>query len=106
TGATAHIKGDMPLALVDAYKTWNAEPKPPFDALRNDFIVKSEVAFTKAQARFYLEVNDKTFSPVRPEIGQFVIDGVQRVLHIHPSLSEMFNWRKAAWDAAANDLQR
>ena len=104
TGATAHIQGDIPQALVKAYNTWNIDPKPTFDALREDFIVKSESAFAKAQARFYVEVNDKTFSPFRPEVGQLGASYYQKVFDIQPSLPLMFQWRRAAWNRAAATL--
>ena len=104
TGATAHIQGDMPIALVTAYKSWNADPKPPFNDLRDDFISKSETAFIKAQARFYLDVNDKTFSPVRPEVGQLGAAYYQAIFNIQPSLPVMFQWRRDAWNQAAAQL--
>jgi hypothetical protein len=63
TGAIAHIQGDMPVALVTAYKTWTTDSKPKFEDLKGDFIDKSEGAFKAAQGAFYIEVNDKTFSP-------------------------------------------
>ena len=87
TGAIAHIQGDMPLALAEGYNTWNTDPKPPFEELREDFIVKSENAFTKAQGRFYLEVNDKTFSPFRPEVGQLGAAYFQELFNIQPSFA-------------------
>jgi hypothetical protein len=105
TGATAHIQGDMPVALVKAYKSWNTANKPAFADLRQDFIVKSENAFKKAQARFYIEVNDKTFSPFRPEIGQLGAVYYQNLLNIQPSLPVMFQWRRDAWDRATIDLR-
>jgi hypothetical protein len=101
TGATAHIQGDMPLALVEAYRTWKADPKPAFEDLREDFIIKSENAFTRAQARFYIDVNDKTFSPLRPEVGQLAAAYYQAVLDIQPSLPVMFQWRRTAWTKAS-----
>ena len=101
TGATAHIQGDMPLALVEAYRTWKADPKPAFEDLREDFIVKSETAFTRAQARFYIDVNDKTFSPLRPEVGQLGAAYYQAVFNIQPSLPVMFQWLRAAWTKAS-----
>jgi len=104
TGATAHIQGDMPIALATAYRTWNASPKPPFQDLREDFIVKSEGAFTRAQASFYIEVNDKIASPMRPEVGQFGAAAYQQAFNIQPSLPVMFGWRRDAWQAAAAAL--
>jgi hypothetical protein len=105
TGATSHIVGDMPIALKVAYTTWNQDPKPPFDSLREDFIVKSESVFTNAQARFYLDVNDKTFSPMRPDIGQYGAAVIQKALNIQPSLESMFQWRRTAWKQAAEALK-
>jgi hypothetical protein len=104
TGAIAHIKGDMPLALAKAYQTWATKSKPKFQDLREDFIDKSEGAFRKAQACFYLDVNDKTFSPLRPELGQFAAAVYQHVGDIQPSLDKMFQWRRDAWDQAAQSL--
>jgi len=104
TGATAHIQGDMPLALVAAYRTWNCDPKPSFQDLRDDFIARSEGAFVAAQARFYIEVNDKIASPFRPEVGQFGAATYQAVFNIQPSLPVMFQWRKDAWKQAASKL--
>jgi hypothetical protein len=104
TGAIAHIQGDMPLALAKAYQTWATKSKPKFQDLREDFIDKSEGAFRKAQARFYLDVNDKTLSPLRPEVGQFAAAIYQRVGDIQPSLDKMFQWRRDAWDQAARSL--
>jgi len=104
TGAIAHIQGDMPVALATSYKTWAADPKPTFHDLREDFITKSEGAFRAAQARFYIEVNDKIFSPLRPEVGQFAAATYQESLNIQPSLTVMFQWRRNAWQAAADSL--
>ncbi len=104
TGATAHIQGDMPLALASAYKTWVMNPKPIFQDLRSDFINKSEAAFQAAQAAFYIEVNDKTFSPVRAEVGQLGAVIFQKVWNIQPSLAVMFQWRRDAWQKAADSL--
>lgn len=104
TGAIARIQGDMSVALATAYKTWAANPKPAFQDLREDFITRSEVAFRVAQGRFYLEVNDKIFSPLRPEVGQFAAATYQGSLDIQPSLPVMFQWRRNAWQAAADSL--
>lgn len=104
TGATAHILGDMPQALVSAFNSWNANPKPAFKDLREDFIDKSKIAFTRAQARFYIDVNDKTVSPFKPEVGQFGAALVQQAFNIQPSLTVMFQWRRDAWDKAASRL--
>ncbi len=101
TGATAHIQGDMAVALVTAYKSWEVSPKPRFPELRGEFIDKSEGAFRAAQARFYIEVNDKTFSPLRPEVGQLAAAYYQKVFNIQPSLAVMFQWRRNAWQNAA-----
>jgi len=55
TGATAHIQGDLPIGL-----GWVTRPgtrtQNTFQDLKDDFIVKSDGAFTRAQARFYIEV--------------------------------------------------
>jgi hypothetical protein len=104
TGATAHIQGDMPLALADAYRTWGADPKPPFGELREDFITKSRAAFVAAQGQFYIDVNDKTFSPFRPEVGQLGAAYYQALFNIQPSLPIMFKWREDAWREAAKKL--
>jgi len=104
TGATAHIQGDMPIALAVGYKTWNFDPKPTFQDLKEDFIVKSEGAFARAQAGFYIEVNDKIYSPLRPEVGQLGAVIYQSVFDIQPSLQVMFQWRREAWQKAANAL--
>jgi hypothetical protein len=104
TGAIAHIQGDMPVALATAYKTWSANPKPAFDLLREDFIDGSQKAFVAAQAAFYLDVNDKTFSPLSPEVGQFAAAVYQQTFDIQPSLPVMFQWRRDAWQKAANSL--
>ena len=104
TGAIAHIQGDMPVALVTAYKTWVTDSKPPFQDLKGDFIDKSEGAFKAAQGAFYIEVNDKTFSPFRPEVGQFGAAAYQQVLDIQPSLPVMFQWRRDAWQKASDSL--
>jgi hypothetical protein len=105
TGAIAHIQGDMPMALVTGYKTWAMDPKPDFQDLRSEFIDKSESAFSRAQAAFYLDVNDKTFSPLRPEVGQIGAVYYQAVLNIQPSLPVMFQWRRDAWQKAVSLLQ-
>ena len=104
TGAIAHIQGDMPVALATAYRTWNCSPKPSFQDLRDDFISKSEGAFTTAQARFYIEVNDKIASPMSPEMGQFGAAVYQSVFNIQPAMPVMFQWRKDAWQKAAASL--
>jgi hypothetical protein len=105
TGAIAHIQGDMPDALATAYKSWNCDPKPVFDQLRDDFITKSEGAFSAAQAAFYIEVNDKIASPMAPAVGQFGAAAYQAVFNIQPSLQVMFQWRKDSWRQAASKVQ-
>jgi|ERR1700722_8436657 hypothetical protein len=104
TGAIAHIQGDMSIALVTGYKTWAVNPKPAFQELRSEFIDKSESAFMRAQAAFYLDVNDKTFSPVRPEVGQLGAAYYQAIMNIQPSMPVMFQWRRDAWQKAADQL--
>lgn len=104
TGAIAHIQHDMPTALIAAYKTWKTPAKPAFRDIRDDFIDKSEGAFIKAQAAFYLDVNDKIASPLRPEIGQLGAAYYQAVFKIQPSLPVLFQWRKDAWKKAAASL--
>lgn len=104
TGATAHIQGDMPIALATAYRTWKIDPKPSFQELRDDFITNSEGAFTAAQARFYIEVNDKIASPMSPEVGQLGAAYYQAIFNVQPSLPVMFQWRKDAWQKAAASL--
>jgi hypothetical protein len=91
--------------LVTAYKTWNCDPKPRFEELREDFITKSEGAFIAAQAAFYIEVNDKIASPMAPAVGQFGAAAYQAVFNIQPSLPVMFQWRKDSWRQAASKLQ-
>lgn len=104
TGAIAHIQGDMPVALVEAYRTWKANPKPPFQDLRRDFIDQSDGAFRAAQARFYIEVNDKIFSPLRPEVGQLAAAMYQTIGDVQPSLPVIGQWRRDAWQQAAQSL--
>jgi hypothetical protein len=106
TGAIAHIQGDMPVGLAETYNSWATNPKPSFQELREDFIENSERAFIAAQARFYIEVNDKTFSPVRPEVGQLGAAVYQQLFAIQPSLEVMFQWRRDAWDRAARTVRR
>jgi hypothetical protein len=104
TGAIAHIQGDMPGALATGYRTWAADPKPGFQDLRDEFLTKSKSAFIAAQARFYVDVNDKTFSPFSPEVGQLGAAMYQKALSIQPSLPVMFQWREEAWQKAAQSL--
>lgn len=104
TGAISHIQGDMPIALATGYRTWSADPKPSFQELRDDFISKSEGAFRAAQARFYIEVNDKIASPMSPAVGQLGAAYYQAVFNIQPSLPVMFQWRKDSWQKAAASL--
>jgi hypothetical protein len=103
TGAIAHIQGDLPVALVKTYRIWTANPKPPFQRLQDAF-VNGEAPFRRAQARFYLDVNDKTFSPLRPEVGQFAAAVYQSTYDIQPSLEKMFQWRRDAWQKAMQSL--
>jgi hypothetical protein len=105
TGATAHIQHDMPIALATAYQTWSVSPKPAFQELKADFIEKSEGAFARAQGAFYIEVNDKIASPVRPEIGQLGAAYYQAIFNIQPSLQVMFQWRRDAWQKAEAALK-
>ncbi len=58
----------------------------------------------RAQAAFYLDVNDKTFSPVRPEVGQLGAAYYQAIMNIQPSMPVMFQWRRDAWQKAADQL--
>jgi len=104
TGAISHIQGDMPIALATGYRTWRADPKPSFQELREDFIAKSEGAFQVAQARFYIQVNDKIASPMSPAVGQIGAAYYQAVFNIQPSLPVMFQWRKDSWQKAAASL--
>lgn len=105
TGAIAHIKGDLPVALVRAYRTWRWAGEVPFAKLEHDFKT-GEAPFRRAQARFYLDVNDKIASPFSPEVGQFGAALLQAVMNIQPSLPEMFRWRNEAWAEAVAQMQR
>jgi hypothetical protein len=104
TGAISHIQGDMPIALVTGYRTWNADPKPSFHELHERFISTSHSAFGAAQARFYIEVNDKIASPMSPAVGQFGAAAYQALFNIQPSLPVMFQWREDSWKKAAASL--
>jgi len=100
TGVTAHVQGDMTTALVTAYKTWTANPKPPFSALKKDFFENNRPTFDAAKAAFFIDLNDKGPFPFRPDVGQFVIASGEMVVGGGLAVEEVYKWRDDAWKRA------
>jgi Family of unknown function (DUF5995) len=100
TGVTAHVQGDMALALEAAYRSWKADPKPPFDALKKDFMENNRPVFEASKAAFFLDLNDKQPFPFRPEVGQLIIASGERAVGGGLSIDEVYQWREAAWKSA------
>ncbi len=105
TGVTAHVQGDMQHALVEAYLTWNATPKPAFADLKDDFFAQNRPAFDAGRAAFLLEIHDKGPSPVRPEVAQLIIGMGEGVISGGVRIAEVYEWRETAWAAAAAKLK-
>ena len=102
TGVTAHVRGDMPIALERAYHSYTAkyclDPLPVFDQFRADFfamgtvfdrarkILLSHVAQMGPVPEAAVAVGEKLFS----RIDSNVVDG----------------WRKEAWAEAERRIDR
>lgn len=102
SGVTAHVRGDMPIALERAYHSYTAkyclDPPPAFDQFRADFfamgavfdharkILLSHVAQMGPVPEAAVDVGERLFS----NINTNVVDG----------------WRKEAWDDAQRRIDR
>ena len=105
SGASAHVQGDLANALETAYRSWKADPKPPFDALKDDFFgAKGLAPFDASKASFFLDLNDKGPFPFNPAVGQMLIAYAEPVAG-GLSINEVFKWREAAWQEAAKRLK-
>jgi hypothetical protein len=105
SGVAAHVQGDMSTALENAYRTWRADPKPPFESLKNDFFATNRQIFNAAKAAFFLDLNDKGPFPFRADVGQYIIAQGEPVAGGGLSVDEVYLWRGAAWNQAASRLR-
>jgi hypothetical protein len=102
TGVSAHIQGDMAVALERTYRSFVAKyclPNPPLDAFRRDFFENNRPIFDAVQAALFLELSRLGPFPVSPEIAQAIIGVGARILG-GLDLNEVFRWRATAWTAA------
>jgi hypothetical protein len=105
SGASAHVQGDLANALETAYRSWKADPKPSFAALKDDFFGPRGLApFDASKASFFLDLNDKGPFPFNPAVGQMLIAYGEPIAG-GLSITEVFKWRETAWQEAARRLQ-
>jgi hypothetical protein len=100
TGVTAHIRGDMPLALETAYRSYVSkyclDPAPPFDTYKRDFFAMGAVFNQARAAAMSLVAN---LGPV-PEAGVKIGDALGAGLDV----SQVDQWRAEAWAVAKRRL--
>jgi uncharacterized protein DUF5995 len=106
TGVTAHIQGDMATALEQSYRTYAADPKPPFDDLHADFFVTNRPIFDLAKAAFFLDVAQKAPFPFRPDLSQYIIGVGDRTGAAGLDINEVYRWRETAWTTARGRIPR
>jgi hypothetical protein len=107
TGVTAHIKGDMAIALERAYRSYVRKyclsSSPRFDELKPDFFALNRKVFERSQASFLLHLSQLGPFPVGPEWGQFLFARGQGFAG-GLDLNEVFDWREVAWQTAKRRL--
>ena len=104
TGVTAHIQGDMATALEQAYRTYSADPKPPFNDFYKDFFSTNRPIFDIAKAQFFLDVAQKAPFPFRPELSQFIMGTGDQLGAGGLDINEVYRWRDNAWNTARTRL--
>lgn len=107
TGTTAHVQGDMAIALERAYRSYVAKyclSPPPFDKFRPDFSKMDSVVFKHSQAAFFLHLSQFGPFPVGPEWGQFLFGVGARWLPGSLDVGLVNQWRDAAWSEAKRRL--
>jgi Family of unknown function (DUF5995) len=107
TGVTAHVQGDMAVALELAYRSYVTKyclsPPPRFDDFRGDFFERNRLVFDRAKADFLLHASQFSPFPVGPELGQFLF-AVGEPLAGGLDVDEVYRWRDAAWAQARRRL--
>jgi outer membrane protein OmpA-like peptidoglycan-associated protein len=107
TGVSAHVRGDMAIALELAYRSYVTKyclaPPPRFDDFKPDFFVLNRKVFERAQGAFLLHLPQFGPFPVGPEWGQFLFAQGQSIVG-GLDLNEVFRWREDAWQTARRRL--
>jgi hypothetical protein len=107
TGVTAHVRGDMAVALERTYRTFVAKyclsPSPRFDDFRPDFFDRNRIVFERAKASFLLHASQLGPFPVGPEWGQFLFAQGEALVG-GLSVDEVYRWREHAWNEAKQRL--
>lgn len=107
TGVTAHIQGDMAIALEQAYRSYVTKyclSDIRFDDFRKDFFENNRPVFDKVQPAFFLELSRRGPFPVRPEMGQFIIGTGAKLMGGGLDIDEVYRWRAEAWAKAKQRL--
>jgi hypothetical protein len=114
TGTSAHVQGDMAIALERAYRSYVAKyclsPPPRFDEFRPDFFNMDSIVFAHSQAAFITHVSH--FGPgfaigSKPggiELGQFLFGVGGRYVPGGLNISLVDRWRDTAWSEARRRL--
>jgi hypothetical protein len=109
TGVEAHVRGDMAMALEQAYRSFVRKyclTNLPFDRLRRDFFEANRPVFDRSKAAFLLHLSQMGPLPVGPEIGQFLLASGEQVGGGGLSIAEIYRWREQAWQEARRRLGR
>jgi hypothetical protein len=108
SGVTAHIKGDMAIALEKAYRTYTAKYSgvPPFDTYHPDFFEKNKPIFQQVRLSLVNELINRGMGfaafgkSVNPEAASKAADIMNEGLKI----DEIYGWRESAWQTAKSKL--
>ena len=104
SGVTAHIKGDMSVALEKAYRSYAAKycDALPFDEYYDDFFKTNKPIFEKVRKALVGEINEHLGIVVDTEAALQVADKVNIGLNIE----EVYSWREAAWQKARSNIMK
>jgi hypothetical protein len=107
TGVSAHVQGDMAVALERAYRSYVAKyclSNVPFDQFRADFFETNRMIFERAKGALFLEMSRLGPFPVSMEVAQFVIGTGEAVVGGGLNIPEVYRWRCTAWENARRAL--
>ena len=107
TGVSAHVQGDMAVALERAYRSYVAKyclSTVPFDQFRSDFFETNRMIFERAKGALFLEMSRIGPFPVSIEVGQFIIGTGEAAVGGGLNIAEVYRWRCTAWEDARRAL--
>jgi hypothetical protein len=115
-GVSAHIEGDMAVALEEAYRSYRRKycNVPPFATFHADFFDNNMPIFVDVKNEFLLYFGQLELrlggggqpGPVPPEQIPKILDTVGQYLGKGLEVDKIYGWRQAAWDRARAAIAR